>query len=257
MDARVRLTIIGMSGSYPGPESAASCYLVEQEYDGRVFRLLLDLGNGALGELQRHIELDQVDAVLLSHLHADHCLDLCGFYVVRRYFMGASWPGVPVYGPAGTADRMAAAYDLPADPGMHQEFDFRELADGDDFALGPFRVRTTRVAHPVEAYALRVEADGGSLVYSGDTGVCDALVALAEGADLFLCEASFMEAKDNPPDLHMTGRQAGEHATRAGARRLVLTHIPPAIDAKQVLRDAEGAFAGDVDLARVGATYTL
>jgi ribonuclease BN (tRNA processing enzyme) len=257
MDGPVRLTVIGMSGSYPGPDSPASCYLVEQAYAGGVFRVLLDLGNGALGGLQRHIELDQVDAVLFSHLHADHCLDLCGFYVVRKYMQGcAGTAPVPVYGPTGTADRMARAYDLPTDPGMRHEFDFREFPAG-GFTLGPLQIRTTRVAHPVEAYALRVEAGGRSLVYSGDTGVCDPLVDLASGADLFLCEASFLEAPDNPPDLHLTGRQAGEHATRAGAGRLVLTHIPPAVDSKQVLREAEGAFAGDVDLARVGATYTL
>jgi ribonuclease BN (tRNA processing enzyme) len=256
MDAPVKLTIVGMSGSYPGPESAASCYLVEQEHDGRVYRLLLDLGSGALGPLQRHVELDQVDAVLLSHLHADHCLDLCGYYVVRKYGEGAPHPRIPVYGPEGTADRMARAYDLDPQPGMTEEFDFRTFPPG-VFSLGPFRVSTALVAHPVPAYALRLEAGGASLAYSGDTGACDALVDIAHGADLMLCEASFAEAPDNPPDLHLTGRQAGEHATRAGARRLVLTHIPPHVDGKKVFSEAEGAFAGELELARAGAVYTL
>jgi ribonuclease BN (tRNA processing enzyme) len=252
----VKLTIIGMSGSYPGPDSPASCYLVEQEHDGRPFRLLLDLGNGALGPLQRHVDLDQVDAVLLTHLHADHCLDLCGYYVVRKYAPGGPRPRIPVYGPAGTADRMARAYDLAPDPGMHNEFDFRAFpADG--FSLGPFQVRTTQVTHPVAAYAIRLETQGRSLVYSGDTGACDALVEIARGADLFLCEASFTEASDNPPDLHLTGRQAGEFAARAHVRRLVLTHVPPMVDGKQVFAEAEAVYAGDLDLARSGATYTL
>lgn len=256
MDAPVKLTIIGMSGSYPGPDSPASCYLVEQEHEGGVYRLLLDLGNGALGPLQRHLELDQVDAVLLSHLHADHCVDMCGYYVVRKYTPSAPLPRIPVYGPHGTADRLARAYDLSPQPGMHQEFDFRAFPAG-AFALGPFRVRATRVAHPVAAYAFRLEAGGRSLAYSGDTGACDALVHIADRADLLLCEASFVEAPDNPRDLHLTGREAGEHATRAGVRRLVLTHIPPHVDAKQVFRDAEGAYAGDLDIARPGATYTV
>ncbi|MGH3354811.1 MAG: MBL fold metallo-hydrolase [Nocardioidaceae bacterium] len=252
----MKLTIIGMSGSFPGPDSPASCYLVEQEYDGGVFRVLLDLGNGALGVLQRHIDIGQVDAVLLSHLHADHCLDLCGYYVVRKYAPGGPWPTIPVYGPEGTADRMARAYDLPVDPGMRNEFEFRTFPDG-DFTLGPFRVRTARVAHPVTAYGIRLETGGRSLVYSGDTGACDALVDLAAGTDLMLCEASFVEADHNPPNLHLTGREAGEHATRAAARRLVLTHIPPIVDAKQVFREAESAYSGDLDVARVGATYVL
>lgn len=252
----MKLTVIGMSGSYPGPDSAASCYLLEQEHDGGVYRVLLDLGNGALGTLQRYLELDQVDAVLLSHLHADHCLDLCGYYVVRKYAEGGPWPRIPVYGPDGTADRMARAYDLPNDPGMHHEFDFHAFPEG-GFTLGPFQVRTTRVVHPVPAYAIRVEAGGRSLVYSGDTGACDALIEAAEGADLLLCEASFVENEHNPPGLHLTGRQAGEHASRAGVRRLVLTHIPPAVDSKAVFREAESAFPGDLDVARVGQTYSL
>jgi ribonuclease BN (tRNA processing enzyme) len=252
----VRLTVIGMSGSYPGPDSAASCYLVEQEHDGGVYRLLLDLGNGALGTLQRHVDLDTVDAVLLSHLHADHCLDLCGFYVVRKYGPGAPWPRIPVYGPEGTPDRMARAYDLDPQPGMHHEFEFRTFPAG-AFSLGPFRVTTARVAHPVPAYAIRLEAGGAALAYSGDTGACDALVDIADRADLLLCEASFVETPGNPPDLHLSGKQAGEHASRAGVRRLVLTHIPPHIDAKQVFREAESAYSGDLDVARAGATYTL
>ena len=252
----MKLTIVGSSGSYPGPDSPASCYLVEQEHDGRVFRLLLDLGSGALGALQRYVGLDEVDAVLLSHLHADHCLDLCGYYVVRKYGDGAPLPRIPVYGPEGTADRMARAYDLDPQPGMNEQFDFRPFP-GEPFPVGPFLVRTARVAHPVPAFAIRLEAGGSALAYSGDTGACDALVDIAEGVDLMLCEASFVEASDNPPDLHLTVRQAGEHAGSAGVRRLVLTHIPPHIDGKQVFREAESAFAGDLVVARAGATYTV
>jgi ribonuclease BN (tRNA processing enzyme) len=252
----VKLTIIGMSGSYPGPESAASCYLVEQEHDGRVHRLLLDLGNGSLGPLQRYVRLDEVDAVLLSHLHADHCMDLCGYYVVRKYAPDAPWPRIPVYGPPGTADRMARAYDLPPDPGMQEQFEFRTFP-AEAFSLGPFRIRTTTVEHPVPAYAMRLEAGGSSLVYSGDTGECDELVRLAHRADLFLCEASSVEGIELPPGLHLTGRQAGEHAARAEVRQLVLTHIPPPIDATQVYKEAAEAYDGALATARTGATYSF
>lgn len=252
----MRMTVIGCSGSYPGPDSTASCYLLEAEHEGRSWRVLLELGNGALGQLHNYIDPLTVDAVLVSHLHSDHCLDLCGFYVMRKYHPLGPQRRIPVWGPPDTADRMARAYDLPPQPGMHHEFDFRAFP-GDGFSLGPFRVRTARVAHPVAAYAIRLEAQGRSLVYSGDTGVCDALVEIARGADLFLCEASFTETTDNPPDLHLTGRQAGESAARADARRLVLTHVPPSTDHKQVFAEAEAVYAGELDLARCGATYTL
>src|SRR5437868_9100151 len=97
------LTVVGCSGSFPGPESAASCYLLEAEG----FRLVIDLGNGALGVLQRHAELSGIDAICVSHLHADHCVDLAAYWVARQYNPGGALPPIPVYGPRGTAQRVA------------------------------------------------------------------------------------------------------------------------------------------------------
>src|SRR3712207_2579691 len=113
----MRLTVVGCSGSFPGPTSSASCYLLEAPYDGRTYRLVLDLGNGAFGSLQRHIDPLSVDAVALSHLHADHCLDLTSYYVQRRYHPDGPHPRVPVLGPGGAADRLANASGL-THPGM-------------------------------------------------------------------------------------------------------------------------------------------
>src|ERR1700709_2570196 len=113
----MRLTVVGCSGSYPGPESPASCYLLEQEPEGRTWRVLMDLRSGGLGALQRYADPLAVDAVLLSHLHADHCLDLSGYYVLRKYHPTGSQPRLPVYGPNGTPGPMARAYDPPQGPG--------------------------------------------------------------------------------------------------------------------------------------------
>ncbi|MEV5704326.1 MBL fold metallo-hydrolase [Actinoallomurus sp. NPDC052274] len=249
----MRITVVGCSGSFPGPTSPASCYLVEA--DG--FALLLDLGNGALGALQRHIDLYAIDAILLSHLHADHCLDLCGYYVARKYGAGGPWPRIDVHGPAGTAERMARAYDLPLDPGMNEVFDFRTLRPG-TLRVGPFTVTAARVNHPVEAYGFRLEHQGRTLAYSGDTGESDALVTLAEGADLLLAEASFLQERYDPTQGHLTGRQAAEHAARAGVGRLVLTHLVPWNDPATVLAEAgAGGFRGEIELARQGAAYDL
>ena len=110
----MRLTVVGCSGSYPGPDSPASCYLLEAEHDDgsgpRTWRVLLELGNGALGALHRVVDPLSIDAVLVSHLHADHCLDLCGYYVMRKYHPQGPPPRIPVWGPSDTADRMARAY---------------------------------------------------------------------------------------------------------------------------------------------------
>jgi len=252
----MRLTVIGNSGSYPGPESSASCYLLEHEDDGRTWRILLDLGSGALGSLQRYADARAVDAVFLSHLHADHCLDLCGYYVMRKYHPDGALPKIPVFGPADSARRMAKAYDLDEDPGMNEEFDFTSYT-GKAVEFGPFRVTAREVVHPVTAYALRVEAGGRTLAYSGDSGVCPGLDDTARDADLFLCEASFLEGAPNPPDLHLTGAEAGRTAAIAGSRRLVLTHIPPWHDPEKVRAEAEAEFSGPVDLAVPGTAYDV
>jgi len=253
----LRLTVVGCSGSYPGPDSPASCYLIEAEREGRTWRLLMDLGNGALGALHRYVDPLAIDAVLLSHLHADHCLDLCGYYVLRKYHPRGPQPRLPVYGPAGTAGRMARAYDLPEDPGMNLEFDFRTWAPGEPVRIGPFTVQPVRVEHPVEAFGLRVSAGGALLSYTGDTGRCHQVEAVARGADLLLAEASFHVDADNPPGIHLTGSDCGELARTAGAGRLVVTHVPPWYDGRDMLAAARAAWGGPADLARPGATYEL
>ncbi|NDL58798.1 MBL fold metallo-hydrolase [Phytoactinopolyspora mesophila] len=251
----MRLTVLGCSGSLPGPASSASSYLVE----AGTTRVVVDLGNGALSELQRQVGsegLGEIDAVLISHLHPDHFMDLCGYYVALRYGPHQPRRRVPVWGPENTAERLAVAYGEDPDPGMSNEFEFRAYPGG-GFTVGELNVRVSRVAHPVPAYAIRLEHGDQTLVYSGDTGPTQALVDLARGADLLLCEAAFREGEDNPPDLHLTGREAGEHARQAGVRRLVVTHVPPWGDAEEAVAEARTAFAGPVEAARTGATFEL
>jgi len=251
------LTVVGCAGSFPSAESSASCYLLRAPHEGRTYSLVMDLGNGALGALQRHVDLADVDAVALSHLHADHCLDLCGYYVFRKYCPTGALPRIPVYGPSGAADHLARAYDLDPSPGMTEQFDFRSWTAGSTVELGPFRVTVQRMNHPVEAYGLRIEYDGRVIVYSGDTGPADALVELEYGADALLCEASFVESADNPPDVHLTGAQAGDHAQRAGVGRLLITHIPAWTDRNTVATEAKSAFDGKIDLVEAGERYTF
>lgn len=251
----MKLTVVGCSGSFPAQDSACSSYLVEA--DG--YRLLVDMGNGALGELQRHCGLYDLDAIVLSHLHADHCIDMCGYFVARYYrFEGGRPAPIPVYGPAGTEHRLTTAYaDTPSEKAMSEVFDFRTLHGGFEFTAGPLSVRAEVVDHPVEAYGFRIEHGDSVLTYSGDTGPCAALGELAAGSDLFLCEASFTDGKEDIPGVHLTGLQAGQFAQEAGTGRLVLTHVPPWTDAQANLRDAKSVFDGPAELARAGAVYEI
>lgn len=251
--------MIGCSGSYPGPDSPASCYLLEAEHDDgtgpRTWRVLMDLGSGALGVLHRYADPLAIDAVLLSHLHADHCLDMSGYYVMRKYHPRGPAPRIPVWGPSDTAGRLARGYDLPEDTGMHEEFDFRTFEPG--LRVGPFAVEAIGVDHPVEAYGLRVTAAGATLGYTGDSAPCPALDEVAADADLLLAEASFREVDDNPSGVHLTGADCGALAARARPRRLVLTHVPPWHDPAGMLAEAAARYDGPLELAAVGAVYDL
>jgi ribonuclease BN (tRNA processing enzyme) len=252
----MRLTVVGCSGSYAGPDSPASCYLVEADDEsGRTWRILLDLGNGAIGALHNYTDPLGIDAVFISHLHPDHCLDLCGFYVMRKYHPSGAQPRLPVYGPGGTGERMARAYDLPDGPGMEHEFDFRTYDTS--VSLGPFAVEVIPVLHPVEAYGLRVTAGGRTPAYTGDTAACEALDRLAAGADLLLAEASFRAGDDNPPGIHLTGEEAGHLAARAGVGRLVVTHVPPWFDKQGMLDEARAVWDGHAELARAGGVHEV
>ncbi|GGM41048.1 MBL fold metallo-hydrolase [Longimycelium tulufanense] len=251
------LTILGCSGSVPGPNVPASGYLVEAGGT----QAALDFGNGVLAALSARRDPFSLDALLLSHLHPDHCADMSALTVLRRYHPERR-PGhrLPVYGPVETADRLAAAY-APSDEerlgtDLSDVFDFRVL-DDNTFRIGTLTVTTARVVHPCEAYGFRIEHDGAVLAYTGDTGTCSAVVELARDADLLLAEATWTHREDNPPDLHLSGREAGELAARAGARRLVLTHVAPWTDRQAVLAEARAAFTGAIGLAEPGTEHRV
>ena len=244
--AGMRLTVIGCSGSFPGPDSPASCYLLEAEG----FRLVIDMGNGALGVLQRHAELFGIDAICVSHLHADHCIDLSSYWVARQYAPDGPRPPIPVYGPRGTAERIAGVCGEDA-ASIRARFEIHDLKPRTQ-DIGPFVVTADHMNHPVETFGFRVEQGGWKVAYSADTGETDALARLAEGVDVLLSEASFQDNDDNPPDLHLTARQAGQHAARAGAGHLVLTHLVPWYDRERSLAEAAASYCGPLSAATSG-----
>jgi ribonuclease BN (tRNA processing enzyme) len=249
----MRLTVLGCAGSFPAVDSACSAYLVE----AGGFALMLDFGAGSLSALQRYADLRRPDAILLSHLHVDHMLDACSYVVVRRWAPDGPYPRLPVYGPSGVRERLTAGYGSPDEGPLDDVYAFHPLCKG-TFALGPFTVTAERVNHPVETYGMRIEHDGRSLAYSADTAPCDALVRLAHRADVFLCEASYMDGEDNPPDIHLTGREAGEAAAKADVGRLLLTHLVPAWgDPMGTYEAALGSFPGPVSLVSPGDTYEI
>ena len=252
----MQLTVLGCSGSVPAPESSASGYLVRAGGTS----VVLELGNGTFGALQRYLDPFALDGLVLTHLHPDHCADISALTVYRRYHPHPPpCDALPLYGQPDTAERLAAAYAPNADErsltDLSDVYDFRSYRE--TARIGPFEVRAARVEHPCEAYALRVSHAGQSLVYSGDTGPCPQLAELAHGADVLLAEASWPDQLDNPPGIHLSGREAGEAAAAAEGGRLLITHVPPWTDAEQVLTEAKAAFDGPTELVRPGTHYEI
>lgn len=253
------VTIVGCSGSFPGPDSPASCYLLTALEGGRTWRVLLDLGSGALGALQKHTDPLSIDAIVLSHLHPDHCLDLTGLHVMRTHHpYRPPPPGLDVWAPVGAAQRLARAHGVDEAKAVDDTFVFRTLMDRQPWVVGPFHITPYAVNHPVAAFGFRVECGGVVLAYTGDSDRCDALQTLMTGADLVLADAAFVEGRDTTEGVHLTGRRAAQAALAAGGvARLMLTHLPAWNDPEVCRSEAAQVWPGDVELAQPGAVIAL
>jgi ribonuclease BN (tRNA processing enzyme) len=248
----VQLTVLGCSGTFPGPDSPCSGYLIE--HDG--YRLVVDLGAGALGNLQKHCGVLDIDAVYITHLHADHCIDLVAYSYARRFHPDGIPPKLPVYGPEGSCARICNSFEETPVNGLMDVYDFQERGVG-ALQLGPLSITVGLMEHPIECHGLRIEAGGKVLTYSADTANSATLVELARDADILLCEASWPSTPTPPPGIHLTGREAGQHATDSGAKRLLLTHLMPFHDAAAMLAEAKETYEGPVDWVTEGATYAV
>lgn len=250
------MTVLGCSGSVAGPDSAASGYLLTAP---DTQPLVIDFGPGVLGALQRYADPGDV-ALLLSHLHADHCLDVPGLLVWRRYSPNPPQGRTLVYGPSGTAHRLGvASAELPGDvDDVTDTLDVRDLGHG-SFTFGALDIRPVRVNHPPEAYGFRITSDTGRvLAYTGDTGMCDAVVELARDADILLSEASWTHAPaERPEGVHLSGTEAGRVAALANVGELLLTHIPPWTSREDVIAEAKAEFSGPVHAVSAGDIYRI
>ncbi len=244
----MELIVLGAHGTWPPAGGATSGLLVRHE--GR--SLLLDLGSGTVAKLQEHVGLFDPHGVLISHSHPDHVADLYT-YLLARLFTPERPPLIPLYLAPKILERFTPL--LADDSGYmrpQEAFDVIEVEPGTELALGPFRIRTAPMRHSVPTLAARVEVDGVALTYSADTGPTDELVRLAKGCDVLVAEASWQTDGIERPPIHLTAREAGEMAARAGCGRLVLTHIRPHLDRDLSREEAAGSFDGDLMVAIEG-----
>lgn len=247
----MELIVLGASGTWPGPGGATSGYLVRAEG----FNLWLDMGSGTMGRLQEHIALAEVGAAAISHDHPDHFVDIYPFFYALHY--GRQGNGVvPVYMPPGLVDKATALLSEESATAMRLALDLQTVEPGDAFDVGPFHVQTRPMAHLGDALGFRVECGGAVLAYTGDTGPCEDIEVIGHHADLLIAEATWQDASDQLP-FHLSARQAGEHAARAGVRSLMLSHIWPSHDPDVSRAEAAEAFDGEIVIAREGLRVEL
>jgi ribonuclease BN (tRNA processing enzyme) len=234
----VDLTVLGCSGSYGSARAGACSGYLLREGDTAIW---LDCGNGTFPHLQQHVDPADLSAVVITHEHPDHCVDIYGLHVLLRY--GLEQTGLPVFAPKGAERRLGG---LVATWG--ETFDWNAVADGDKARIGAIDLRFSRTDHPPPTYAVEAAAAGRRMVYTADTGPDWSVDAFGSGADLVLSEASYLH-DDIPINIHLSARQAGDAAREARAQRLMLTHIWPQVDPVASVAEGSEAFGEPVLLA--------
>lgn len=249
----MELTVLGCCGSYGDPAHGGACsgYLVRQN-DTTIW---LDAGNGTFPHLQTHLSkgglgVEDLTAVVLTHGHPDHCVDIYGLHVMLKYGLGRS--ALPVYAPEGVAERLGALVD----DDWGGSFEWHVVADSDTTHEGDIALAFSKTDHPLPTMAVECTGGGSRLIYTADTGPGWEVGAFASGAELVVSEASYQNAVVGPP-IHLTARQAGEAAVSALAHRLVLTHLWPSLDPAISALEAAEAFGQPVTMAASQMSISL
>ncbi|MGO1054701.1 MBL fold metallo-hydrolase [Crossiella sp. CA198] len=245
----MELRVLGCSGGWPGPGEPCSGYLLT----AACRRIWLDAGTGTLPELLRHTDLHRLDALWITHLHADHCSDLAAAFHALAYGPPRAAP-LPVFGPPGLVRHLQPVLDEePAE--LHRVLAVTEVTDRADYLVGAVRLTAVGVEHGMPAFGVRVVAEGRILGYTGDSRSCPAITDLARDADLLLCEAFLSAPTSRPFTSVMSPEDAGRHASAGGARRLVLTHLHPGADPGLARARAAAEYDGPIEVARPGAVF--
>jgi ribonuclease BN (tRNA processing enzyme) len=254
----MRLTVLGRSPASPNPGEACAGYLVE----GGGARVLVDIGPGVVARLLAHHHPDELDAVVISHMHADHMLDLVTLRYVYPWRKRPKAERLRVVMPPGSADQLLDLARGVGNP-KHFEDSFRVSEHDGNGALlfGGLSMAPVQTQHYIPCWGFRMEADGRRLAYTADTAPCAGLDDLADRADLLLSEATLRSLDEDaqPPQQrgHLLASEAGAVARECGTKRLMLTHLPVDGDGAWARVAAEEAFSGDVEIADPGSSYEI
>jgi ribonuclease BN (tRNA processing enzyme) len=249
----LEVVVLGSAGTHPGPGRACSGYLFRSS-DARV---VVDMGYGSTSNLYRMHDPDEIDAVVLTHQHADHCVDIVGLYYALRFHPDGP-QRIDVHAPQGVEEFIAQLVPSDSTPPLREILEFHKIEPGDELIVGDIGLTFHASIHPVPTVTVRADHEGRIATYSSDSAGGSWLETAARDADLFICEASWLgDPEDYPDGVHLTAAQAGEVAAKAGARQLVLTHIWPRNDPEQSREAAQGTYGGEVHLAEDGQVWNV
>ena len=248
----MELVVLGSSGTYPAPEAPASGYLVRTS-DAAIW---CDAGPGTFQLLSGIIAPERLSAVVLSHLHPDHCADLFSLIHYLAYGPPGGKATIDVYAPPDAATRFEAFLQPAPDSAFYDVVRFPNVGPGSVIEIGDMTLRFATAHHSVPAFLVRFATAHRSIVYTGDTGPTPELAALAAGTDLLVAEAS-LGPEEEPWPFHMTPAQAGAFAAAAGASRLLLTHLRPTLDPVTAVSAASATYGRTPMVATPGLTITI
>ena len=243
----MKITVLGTCAAWPEPGRACAGFLVEHAG----FRLVLDLGFATLPRLLKHCPNGAVDAVVITHQHSDHCVDLNGLLRVRHYGERTFDP-IPLLCPPGVAELVDS---MEPEPRLHELFEVHELPG--THKVGPFEVLGLELPHHVQNAGIRITTTRHrTIAYTGDTGPTPLLAELGRQADLYIMDATLQTEPDGPRNV-LSAAEAGHWATRAAARRLLLTHFWPGNDRGVSLQQAANHYTGNLMAAEEGQVIDL
>jgi ribonuclease BN (tRNA processing enzyme) len=234
----MELTVLGCSGSYGAPAGGACSGYIVRTGDATIW---MDCGNGTFTNLQQHVNPGDLTAVVITHGHPDHCVDIYGLHVMYKYGLEKSL--LPVYAPEGLEKTLEGLVGEWTDT-----FEWQMVGDGDRAQIGSTQLCFSRTDHPLPTNGVEIAHGGKRLLYTADTGPGWDVGAFAPGADLVLSEATYQHDDIRAP-IHYSARQAGEFARAAKARRLMLTHLWPTLDPVASVEEGSEAFGHAVSLA--------
>lgn len=241
----MNVTVIGYWGGYPAPDGATSAYLLEHEG----FRLLVDMGSGALSKVQKYIHVMDIDAVILSHYHHDHVADIgvLQFAWLVQSYLQKQDEILPIYGHAEDKQGFESL--------THEYTEGMAYDPSKELKIGPFTISFLKTVHPVPCYGFRITGGGKTIVYTADTAFQEEWIPFAKDADFLITDCNFYADQDGKQAGHMNSTDAAKIANDANVKTLLLSHLPQYGDHEKLIEEANTIFSGNVELAKEGFVW--